>query len=114
MSIRGFLKQWRERDKDTHLPPASAAQPKRQDDGLLEMTLSEFGRSGRFLRLRSRLLDDDFYLVAQESLKPELPDDKLVVYTAGEMKTLLMLDPTETTLRTIHELKKRFNIAIEN
>ena len=81
---------------------------------LLDMTFSEFARTGRFLRFRSRVLQDDFYMVADESLKPRLPDQTLVVYTAGEMRTLLLCDPNEKDLVFLHELKKRFGVEIEN
>ena len=77
-------------------------------------TFSEFARTGGFLRFRSRVLQDDFYLVAEESLKPGLPNQTLVVYTAGEMKTLLLIDPNAKDLIAIHELKKRFGVTFEN
>ncbi len=114
MSIRVFLKQWRGRHKELPPPPAPTTGLKQQDEDLPAMTLPEFRQSGQFLRLRSRQLNDEFYLVAQESLRPELPDNKLVVYAAGEIRTLLMIDPTMTTLKTMHELKRRFNVEIEN
>jgi hypothetical protein len=76
------------------------------------MTLSQFAESGQILRVQSRLLEEDLWWVADETLRAEVPDPNLVVYTAVELVHLVRISPQD--LINVHRIKKTFHGRIEN
>jgi hypothetical protein len=81
-------------------------------EDVARMTLAEFARSGRVVRVRSRLLGEDIWWVANESLRGTVPDPTRAVYTAGELRHLVNISPQD--LINIHRIKKTFGGEIEN
>jgi hypothetical protein len=90
---------------------STATQPEAKDD-YSRMTLSEFARSRRMLRIRSRVLGEDVWWVSDESLRLTVPDPTLVVYTAAELRHLVDISPRD--LINLHRIKKTFHGHIEN
>jgi len=76
------------------------------------MTLAEFMASNEVIRVRSRLLGEDVWLVSDESLRLVVPDPTLVVYTAAELRHLVDISPQD--LINLHRIKKTFHGHIEN
>ncbi len=121
MAIRDLIGKWEgtqsgEPIPTTHEPEKAdgASSPVSQD--LLDLSLRAFALSRQYLRLHSRVLGEDVYFIADESLISALPDPNLVVYTAGELAHLsfaftqgLITDD----LRRVHRLKKKFRLEIE-
>jgi hypothetical protein len=70
--------------------------------GIEEMDLTEFARSGRSLRIRSRLFDGDVILLAADNAAIPI-ENELVVHRAFEMVGLLG-QPEQ--LRKLHMVKK--------
>ena len=70
--------------------------------GLEDMALSEFARSGRCLRIRSRLLDGETVLLAADNAAVP-PGCEMVIYRAFEMVHLL---GQPERLRKLHMVKK--------
>lgn len=90
----------------------SGTMPTASQEDVADITLAEFARSGRIARVRSRLLGEDVWWVANESLRGTVHDPTLVVYTAGELRHLVNVSPQE--LIHIHRIKKSFDGHIEN
>jgi hypothetical protein len=65
------------------------------------MPLSEFARSGRCLRIQSRLFDETILLAADNAAIPS--DNQLVVYRAAEMTELIRMPET---MKRVHMVKK--------
>lgn len=84
------------------VPAKPAEDPSAGSAGLEDMSLSEFARSGRCLRIRSRLLDGEIVLLAADNAA--IPaDNELVVYRAFEIVNLL---GQPERLRKLHMIKK--------
>ena len=102
------------RHKPALLPVLRQTAPLNDGDqaDVAKMTLAEFARSGRTVRVRSRLLGEDIWWVANKTLKDAVPDPTLVVYTAAELRLMVRVTPQE--LINIHRIKKTFGGHIEN
>ena len=81
-------------------------------DNPADLTLAQFARSGKVLRVRSRLLGEDVWWVSDGNLKRAVADPTLVVYTAGELRHLVNISPRD--LINLHRIKKTFHGNIEN
>lgn len=124
MAIRDLISKWErpESGESAGVIPdrgklektGSAANPVGQD--LLDLSFQAFTQSRRYLRLHSRVLGDEVYFVADETLIPTLPDPSLVVYTAVELHHLAEAFKrgfTADDLRLVHRSKKKFGLEIE-
>ena len=76
-------------------------------DPVLSMRLSEFSRSGSWLRIHSRVLEEDLIMAANDA--SDIPEG-IPVYTADELKLLFGSSPEG--LREVHRIKKHFNGSI--
>jgi hypothetical protein len=83
-------------------PSIPAEAPSAGSAGLEEMGLTEFARSGRSLRIRSRLFDGEVVLLLADNAAVPI-ESELVVYRAFEMVGLLG-QPEQ--LRKLHMVKK--------
>lgn len=76
----------------------------RLGDSNATLSPQESLQAGKSLLIKSRLLGDSFYLVAENT--GELTRNGLPVYTLGEMMILLREKPALETLKYLHYVKQ--------
>ncbi len=113
--------KWTDRLKTLNAPVTLPAEPAEGatggNGGLLagvpwhpeQMSLSQFGMSGQYRKVHSKVLDETILLAADNA---ELPDfNDIVVYRASEARVLVGLSAEE--VRAFHEVKVYFEGIIE-
>lgn len=76
---------------------------------LLELSLEDFKSSNLAVRIKSKVLSGNIWLVSNEETRDHLKAEGLVCYLADEILHLKGLSPEE--IRKIHEVKKVFEMA---
>ena len=109
-SVIQLLKEYREQmGRNTELNSRAVYTDSRITSGplprekLLNMAPSEFSKQNLKVKMRSRLLADDFYLASNESIKHQIKDGA-AVYLPDEMRWLILLSNEDKKL--VHRLKK--------
>ena len=112
--LRAALRE-RQSDKESFVSFGSSFSQGKKDssrpdpdlDTVLSMRLSEFSRSGSWLRIRSKVLGEDLIMAANDA--SDIPGG-IPVYTVDELKLLFGLNLEE--LREVHRFKKHFKGSI--
>lgn len=78
------------------------------------ITLDELPDAALAIKVHSRVLGEDIYLVSGSSMLDMLKAEGLVAYTPSELKEIYKAHPGADGLRQIHEIKKQFHGSIIN
>ena len=76
----------------------------------LPMSLSEFAKGNHAVKLHSKLLGEDYWLVSSHQI--QVPPDDAVVYDVSEIQLLRPLKEEPEVLKRIHRIKKRFGATV--
>lgn len=76
-------------------------------DQLLLLTLEEFKAQNLAVKIRSKVLGEDFWLVSNEETRDHLEAEGLVCYLPDEILHLLGL--SQEAIRKLHKVKEVFN-----
>ena len=91
-------------DKPERISP-TPSQPTSEE--ISEMSLEEFKSQNLAVRIRSKVLGEDIWLVSNEDAREHLKAEGLVCYLANEIEQLKGL--SQGAIRKVHEVKKVFD-----
>ncbi len=85
-----------------------AIQSKSQPTSIEHMTLDEFEKANKALKIQSSVLNEIIYFASNDEIAKRLRKEGFVIYTADELKVLAKRKPQPEELKLLHEIKNVF------